>query len=78
MFWSGAAGLASGQSDLASARVPLGVGTALLTVPLFLGWSADRLGPQNAYDIVVGLVIAASGVVVNNHLITRHRVALHL
>jgi len=33
-----AVGLAPGQSNLASARVSLGVGTALLTAPLFLGW----------------------------------------
>ena len=62
-----AVGLATGQSNKASARVSFGVGTALLTAPLFLGWLADRLSFQNAYVIVIVFVIAASAIIVNKH-----------
>jgi MFS family permease len=62
-----AVGLAAGQSNTASARVSFGVGTALLTAPLFLGWLADRLSLQNAYSIVIIFVIAASAIIVNKH-----------
>jgi fucose permease len=58
-----AVGLAADQANQASARVSLGVGTALLTAPLFLGWLADRLGLQNAYGMVIALVIAASALI---------------
>jgi MFS family permease len=44
-----AVGLAADQSNRASARVSLGVGTALLTAPLLLGWLADRVSLQSAY-----------------------------
>jgi fucose permease len=68
-----AVGLAAGQSNQASARVSLGVGTALLTAPLFLGWLADRLSLQHAYGIVIVFVIAASVIVVNNHGLFRKK-----
>lgn len=70
-----AVGLAAGQSNLASARVSLGVGTALLIAPLSLGWAADRLGLQNAYGMVIALLIAASAVVMNNRLVAQRKVA---
>lgn len=61
-----AVGLAAGQSNKASARVSLGVGTALLTAPLLLGWLADRLSLQNAYGIVIIFVISAFAIIMNN------------
>ena len=61
-----AIGLAQDQSNLASARVSMGVGTALLTAPLLLGWLADRLSLQLAYGMVVVLMIAALAIVVNS------------
>jgi len=54
-----AIGVAQDQSNLASARVSMGVGTALLTAPLLLGWLADRLSLQIAYGMVVVLMIVA-------------------
>src|SRR5688572_13514884 len=61
-----AIGLAAGQSNKASARISLGVGTALLTAPLLLGWLADRLSLQNAYGMVMVLMVAACAIVMNN------------
>jgi predicted MFS family arabinose efflux permease len=61
-----AIGLAQDQSNLASARVSMGVGTALLTAPLLLGWLADRLSLQIAYGMVIVLVGAAPGIVVSS------------
>jgi predicted MFS family arabinose efflux permease len=61
-----AIGLARDQSNLASARISMGVGTALLTAPLLLGWLADRLSLQLAYGMVVVLMVAALAIVVNS------------
>ena len=61
-----AIGLAQDQSNLASARVSMGVGSALLTAPLLLGWLADRLSLQFAYGMVVVLLVAALAIVINN------------
>jgi predicted MFS family arabinose efflux permease len=61
-----AIGLAADQSNKASARISLGVGTALLSAPLLLGWLADRLSLQNAYGMVIVLTIAACAIVMNN------------
>ena len=58
-----AIGLARDQSNLASARISMGVGTALLTAPLLLGWLADRLSLQLAYGMVVVLMLAAIAIV---------------
>jgi predicted MFS family arabinose efflux permease len=58
-----AIGVAQDQSNLASARVSMGVGTALLTAPLLLGWLADRLSLQIAYGMVVVLMIVAFALV---------------
>jgi fucose permease len=70
-----AIGLAAGQSNLASARVSLGVGTALLTAPLFLGWLADRIGLQSAYSMVILLMLLASAIVMNNRWRSARKVA---
>lgn len=61
-----AVGLAANQTNTASARVSLGVGTALLTAPLLMGWLADRLGLQIAYGIVIVFVTGAFAVIMNN------------
>jgi fucose permease len=45
------------QADVASARVSLGGGLAILLAPLVLGWTADQLNIQNAYGIVALLVV---------------------
>ena len=58
-----AIGLAQEQSNLASARVSMGVGTALLTAPLLLGWLADRLSLQTAYGMVIVLMVVALALV---------------
>jgi fucose permease len=54
-----AIGLVPYQSNQASARISMGVGTALLTAPLLLGWLADRLSLQLAYGMVVVLMLVA-------------------
>ena len=55
-----AVGAAPQQSTTASARVSLGVGTAVLLAPLTLGWTADRIGLQNAYGIEALLLVVAT------------------
>lgn len=70
-----AVGLAADQSNKASARVSLGVGTALLTAPLLLGWLADRVNLQSAYGIVIVLMVAACVIVLNNRWLSESRVA---
>ena len=70
-----AIGSAAGQSNLASARVSLGVGTALLTAPLFLGWLADRIGLQSAYSMVIVLMVAACVIVMNTRWLSARKVA---
>ena len=68
-----AVGLAVGQSNQASARASLGVGTALLTAPLLLGWLADHLGPQKAYSLVILLtLLAITMIAMNNRLPRKH------
>jgi fucose permease len=61
-----AIGLAQDQANLASARVSMAVGTALLTAPLLLGWLADRLSLQLAFGMVILLMIAAFFIVINS------------
>lgn len=74
-----AVGLAAGQSNQASARVSLGVGSALLTVPLLLGWLADHLGLQNAYSLVILLMLLAITIIaMNNRLPRMHEKASHM
>jgi fucose permease len=64
-----AVGMAAEQSNQASARASLAVGTALLGVPLLLGWLSDQIGIQIAYGIVVLLAILAFTVVINNRFL---------
>ena len=58
-----AVGAAADQSNAASARASLAVGTALLGVPLLLGWLSDQIGIQTAYGIVIVLALLALAVV---------------
>ena len=58
-----AVGVAADQSNSASARASLAVGTALLGIPLLLGWLSDRIGIQTAYGIVLVLGIVAFAVI---------------
>ena len=62
MALSVATGVAAGQADRASARLSLGGGLAILIAPLTLGWTADQLGLQEAFIIVVVLFIIAAAV----------------
>jgi fucose permease len=61
---SAAAGAAAGQANTASARISLAAGLAILTAPLVLGGVADRVGIQNAYGLVIGLLVGAVAMVV--------------
>lgn len=62
-----AMGIAEPASDLASARITLGTGSAILLAPLALGWIADRAGISAAY-LLVALLFAVAITVV---LVTR-------
>jgi MFS family permease len=55
-----ATGAASERVDLATSRLALTVGSALLIVPPSLGLIADRVGIGNAYAIVAALLLAAA------------------
>jgi fucose permease len=59
-----AVGLDPTQSNMASARVSLGAGLAILIAPLALGWTADQVDIQNAYGMVALLLILAIAVAV--------------
>jgi len=52
------------RSSAASARISLGAGLAILTVPLLLGGFADRVGIFNAYALVALLLLVAVGLTV--------------
>lgn len=66
-----AVGIAADQSNQASARASLAVGTALLGVPLFLGWLSDRIGIRIAYGIVILFAMLALAIVINNSLLLK-------
>jgi fucose permease len=66
-----AVGMAAEQSNQASARASLAVGSALLGVPLLLGWLSDQIGIQIAYGIVVLLAMLAFVMVINNRFLIR-------
>ena len=66
-----AVGVAADQSNAASARASLAVGTALLGIPLLLGWLSDRIGIQTAYGIVIVLAVLAFVAVINNRLLLK-------
>lgn len=73
-----AIGVAGKQSNRASARVSLGVGIALFTAPLLLGWLADQISLQSAFGMVIVLMIAAFAIVINNQRISTRIVAPEL
>ena len=52
----------------------------LIAFPVFfgLGWLADRIGIQNAYGMVIILVIAAAAVVISNGLRQERKAASYL
>jgi fucose permease len=54
-----AVGSAPRQSDLASARIALAVGLAVISAPLSLGWLADHVDIQNAY-LIIALFLLSS------------------
>lgn len=61
------------HADIASARVTLGAGLAILLAPQALGWAADRTGIQAAYGLVFGLFwLAAGATTFANRRATRH------
>lgn len=61
------------QADVASPRISLGGGTAILLAPLILGWTADQLNIQNAYGIVAVLAVMAAAITFwANRMATRH------
>jgi fucose permease len=60
---STAVGTAPQQSNVASARVSLGTGMAILSAPLILGWIADQVSLQNAYGMVALLLMMAIAIV---------------
>lgn len=57
-----AVGVAAKHTDVASARLSLAGGLAILTAPFVLGWLADRFGIYGAYTVVPLLLIGAIGV----------------
>jgi MFS family permease len=46
------------QADRATARVPIGAGSAVIVAPLALGWLADRFGIRTAFGVVPALLAA--------------------
>ncbi len=61
------------QADVASPRVSLAGGTAILLAPLILGWTADQLNIQNAYGIVAVLAVMAAAITFwANRMATQH------
>ena len=54
-----AVGAAPGQPSTATARATLASGVAILTLPMLLGWLADRLSLGAAYGVVGILIVAA-------------------
>jgi fucose permease len=71
MTLSVATSVAAEQANRASARLSMGGGLAVLIVPLVLGWTADRIGLQDAFGIVVGLFTVAGVVAVMANFIAR-------
>jgi MFS family permease len=66
-----AMGIAEPASDLASARITLGTGSAILLTPLTLGWIADRAGIPAAYLLVAVLFAVSITVVLATRRIER-------
>lgn len=57
-------GTVPNQADAASARISLGVGTAVLVAPFILGWLADLVGILRSYGIVAVLLLSIVLVIV--------------
>jgi fucose permease len=51
-------GAANGNTVQASARTTLASGTAILALPLALGWLADAVGIRSAYGVVLLLLVS--------------------
>ncbi|HZG68559.1 MAG TPA: MFS transporter [Herpetosiphonaceae bacterium] len=67
-----AVGVAQGHTDVASARVTLGAGLAILTAPLALGRFADEIGIADAYGVTLLLIVGGLAMVLlTNRLETR-------
>ncbi len=65
------------RADLASARVSLSSGLAILTAPLALGWMADRVGIASAFGSVVIIIGLGLGLTfAANHMGDGHQTAL--
>jgi MFS family permease len=60
------------HSDAASARIALGSGSAMLSMPLLLAWIADLVSIQQAYSIVVALLALAIAIMI---MVGRRRAA---
>jgi MFS family permease len=71
MTLSVATGVAAEQANRASARLSMGGGLAIMTAPLVLGWTADQIGLQGAFAIVVVLFALAGAVAVSANFIAR-------
>jgi fucose permease len=71
MSLSVATGVAAEQANRASARLSMGSGLAIMTAPLILGWTADQIGLQGAFAIVVLLFALAGAVAVTANAIAR-------
>ncbi|MCC7448624.1 MAG: MFS transporter [Anaerolineae bacterium] len=54
---SAATSLVPQRSNIASARMSMGSGTAILIAPQLLGWAADHIGIYNAYGIVTVMLV---------------------
>jgi fucose permease len=63
--------VAPAQADRANARVILGMGAAVLTIPFLMGWAADLLTIRYAYGLIAALLM---GAVVITYL-TNHAIA---
>jgi MFS family permease len=76
-FLSTVVTVAADRSAVASARISLGVGLALLIMPQALGSVADQIGLQKAYSIAGVLLLLAIGVTMfANRLAMRHNLVL--
>ncbi len=66
-----ATSVAADQANRASARLTMGGGLAIMTAPLILGWTADQIGLQGAFAIIVILFAVTGSVAVTANAIGR-------
>jgi MFS family permease len=71
MTLSVATSVAADQANQASARLTMGGGLAVMTAPLILGWTADQIGLQGAFAIVIVLFAMAGAVAVTANFIAQ-------